>query len=205
MQSIISPGFIDLDSDIDTDNALIDVDVPKSLEDRFKMGDKFRTKAPYTLEDFYIRQKFSIAQLIKNGIITAMPIEGELFHSFSQSYEEFEVMAKVALELNYRLYVGASFKSQKAQGFEVEEDREKKSFEEALRFFEDFDGKGNGLIKGFMNPCQINCTRIEILAKAMEFAKAKNIPMRLHGCEGLHEWDLLKSKGLDNTIPYLEK
>lgn len=140
-RSIISPGFIDLDSDIDTDHALIDVAVPKSAADRFVMGEKFRTKDPYTLEDFYIRQKFSIAQSIKNGITTAMPIEGELFHGFSQSYEEFEVMANVALELNYRLYVGPSFKSKKANGFDVEEDREKKSFKDALKFFENFDEK----------------------------------------------------------------
>lgn len=204
-KSIISPGFIDLDSDIDTDHALIDVAVPKSIQDRFKMGDKFRTKDPYTLEDFYVRQKFSMAQLIKNGITTAMPIEGELFHGFSQTYEEFEVMAHVALELNYRLYVGPSFKSQKAVGFDVEPDREKKSFEDALRFFDNFDGKGEGLIKGFMNPCQISCTRFEILAQAMEFAKSKDIPMRLHACEGLHEWDLLKTMGLESTITYFEK
>lgn len=204
-KSIISPGFIDLDSDIDTDHALIDVAVPKSIHDRFKMGDKFRTKDPYNLEDFYVRQKFSMAQLIKNGITTAMPIEGELFHGFSQTYEEFEVMADVALELGYRLYVGPSFKSQKAVGFDVEPDREKKSFEDALRFFDNFDGKGEGLIKGFMNPCQISCTRFEILAQAMEFAKSKDVPMRLHACEGLHEWDLLKTMGVDSTITYFEK
>jgi len=72
--SIISPGFIDLDSDIDTDHALTDVAFPQNPQDAFCMGDKFRTVDPYTDEDFRVRQTYSMAQPIKNGITTAMPI-----------------------------------------------------------------------------------------------------------------------------------
>jgi cytosine/adenosine deaminase-related metal-dependent hydrolase len=202
--SIISPGFIDLDSDIDTDHALTDVAFPKNPQDAFRMGDKFRTVDPYTDEDFRVRQTYSMAQLIKNGITTAMPIEGELFHGWSQSYREFEIMADVALNMGCRLYIGPSFKSFPGPGMPYDATRSEQSFADAVRFFERFDGTGSGLLRGFMNPCQINCTTEDILLRAMDFAKDHEIPMRLHACEGLHEWELIKDKGGESTLAYFE-
>jgi cytosine/adenosine deaminase-related metal-dependent hydrolase len=202
--SIISPGFIDLDSDIDTDHALTDVAFPRDPEDAFRMGDKFRTVDPYTDEDLRIRHTYSMAQLIKNGITTAMPIEGELFHGWSQSAHEFEIMADVALKMGCRLYLGPSFKSFPGRGLPYDAKRSEQSFADAIDFFEKLDGSGNGLLRGFMNPCQINCTTVEILQKAMEFAKDRGIPMRLHACEGLHEWELIQEKGGESTIAYFE-
>jgi cytosine/adenosine deaminase-related metal-dependent hydrolase len=202
--SIISPGFIDLDSDIDTDHALTDVAFPRNPQDAFCMGEKFRTVDPYTDEDFQVRQMYSMAQLIKNGITTAMPIEGELFHGWSQSCHEFEIMADTALKMGCRLYVGPSFKSSAGPGLPYDAKRSEQSFADAVSFFEKFDGMGNDLLRGFMNPCQINCTTEEILLRAMGFAKDHGIPMRLHACERLHEWELIKGKGGESTLAYLE-
>jgi cytosine/adenosine deaminase-related metal-dependent hydrolase len=203
--SIISPGFIDLDADIDTDHSLIDVAFPRDPRDAFRMGARFRTVDPYTDEDLRVRQTYSLAQLLKNGITTAMPIEGELFHGWSQSYREFEIMADVALNLGCRLYVGPSFKSSPGPGMAVDAHRSAQSFQDAVEFVEQFDGLGDGLLRGFMNPCQINCTSEELLLRASAFAQARGMPMRLHACEGLHEWDLIRSKGGESTIAYFEE
>ena len=202
--SIISPGFIDLDSDIDTDHALTDVAFPRDPNNGFRMGDQFRSVDPYTDEDFRVRQTYSMAQLIKNGITTAVPIEGELFHGWSQSTREFELMADVALKMGCRLYVGPSFKSFPGPGDPYDEARSEQSFADAVRYVDTIDDAGNGLLKGFMNPCQINCTTEEILLRALEVAKERGIPMRLHACEGLHEWELIKGKGGESTIAYFE-
>lgn len=206
--SIISPGFIDLDSDVDTDHSLIDVDFPKSEkdEDRFVINRKIRSTDPYTDEDFLARQKYSIAQLIKNGITTAMPIEGELFHGFSQTYREHELLAQASLEMGMRMYVAPSFKSatDRQLYIDVDFEREKKAFQDALRFFDNFDGKGDGLIRSFVNPCQLAITRKEILLDAFEFAKVKNAPYRLHACEGVHEWEYTKHHFNMTTIDWFE-
>lgn len=203
--AIISPGFIDLDSDIDTDHALIDVAFPRRPEDAFCMGDRFRTVDPYSDHDLRTRQAYSIAQLVKNGITTAMPIEGELFHGWSQSYREFEIMADVALDIGLRLYVGPSFKSSPGVGLPNNPERGARSFADATRFVEQFDGGGDGLLGGFLNPCQINCTSEDLLQRSSAYAQAHGMPMRLHACEGLHEWDLVREKGGVSTIAYFEE
>lgn len=206
--SIISPGFIDLDSDIDTDHSLIDVAFPKSGkdEDRFQINRAVRRGDPYTDEDYLTRQKYSIAQLIKNGITTAMPIEGELFHGFSQSYREHELLAQASIEMGMRMYVGPSFKSatDRKLYIDVDKEREKQSFEDAIKFFDKFNGIEGDLIRSFVNPCQLAITRKEILLDAFEFAKCKNAPYRLHACEGVHEWEYTKHHFGMTTIDWFE-
>src|SRR5215471_4243010 len=76
--SIVGPGFIDLEADIDTDHALQDVVVTEGRQ-WCDLGDKYCTADFYTEDDFRDRQTYSIAQLIRNGITTAMPIMGEFF------------------------------------------------------------------------------------------------------------------------------
>jgi cytosine/adenosine deaminase-related metal-dependent hydrolase len=38
----------------------------------------------------------------------------------------------------------------------------------------------------------------------MGFAEDHGIPMRLHACEGLHEWELIKDKGGESTLAYFD-
>lgn len=206
--SVISPGFIDLDADIDSDHALIDVAFPQSEQDsdRFVLDRSKITQDPYTAEDFYIRQKFSIAQLIKNGITTALPIEGELFHHFAQTKGEHAIMAKAGEELGLRLYVGPSFRSATQRSLELAVDSQKEQafFQDALEFYSQYD-KGDTLIKPFINPCQLTFTRKEILLEAMDFARKHNAPMRLHACEGVHEWDYTLHHYGKTTIDWFEE
>ena len=91
--SIAGPGFIDLEADIDTDHALQDVVISAGGTGQWcDLGDKYCTADFYTEDDFRDRQTYSIAQLIRNGITTAMPIMGEFFHGWGQSYREHEIM-----------------------------------------------------------------------------------------------------------------
>jgi cytosine/adenosine deaminase-related metal-dependent hydrolase len=183
--SIISPGFIDLEADIDTDHANFDVVLfekdPKP-EKTWEPGSKYRTVDPYTDEEFAVRQKYSMAQMIMNGITTAMPIAGEQFHGWSQSFHEFEIMAQSAEEMGIRAYLGPSFKSSPDRGLPYDLEREEKSFHDAIRYYQKYDGTNGGMIKGFINPCQIAVTDPEILKRAKEFAVEVGAPMRLHAC-----------------------
>ncbi len=205
--SIISPGFIDLEADIDTDHAIFDTMLFRRNPEpgtTFEPGPRFRTVDPYTDEEFAIRQKYSMAQLIMNGITTAMPICGEQFHGWAQTYHEFEIMAETAKEMGIRAYLGPSFKSSGTRGGPVDEAREKQSFEDALRYYKDYDGANGGMIRGFINPCQIAVTRPEILRRAKDFAVEMNAPMRLHACEEDVEWKYMIPKYGKTTIDFFE-
>jgi len=207
-KSIVSPGFIDLEADVDTDHANFDPvlwgRVPRP-ETTFQPGPKFRTVDPYTDEDFSVRQKYSMAQLIMNGITTAMPICGEQFHGWAQTYHEFEIMAESVKEMGIRAYLGPSFKSCGIRGGQVDEVREKQSFEDALRYFKEYDGTAGGMIRGFINPCQIAITRPEILRRAKDFAVEVNAPMRLHACEEDVEWKFMLPKYGKTTIDFFDE
>lgn len=200
--SIVAPGFIDLEADIDTDHALIDIAHPDDEQQRFIMGERYRIQDPYTEEDFEIRQRYSMAQLIRHGITTAMPIAGETFHGWSQSYQEHAIMAKVAIDMGMRLYVGPSFRSYTGVGTGYDHQRSERSLEEAFAHFETFDGSGGGLISGFVNPCQIRWTTLSVLQRALAFSRDKKAPMRLHACEGLAERSYIKRMGGSGTIDY---
>jgi cytosine/adenosine deaminase-related metal-dependent hydrolase len=202
--SIVGPGFIDLEADIDTDHALQDVNVSPQRQ-WCDLGEKYCTVDFYTDDDFRDRQTYSIAQLIRNGITTAMPIMGEFFHGWGQTYREHEIMAEVALSMGMRLYAGPSFRSFVHVGKGYDEKRSEKSLADAMRFFEDFDGKGDGMIRGFINPCQIRWTSEDVLLRAIRFAESKNAPMRLHACEGVNEWDYIRTLGGNTTIEYFDK
>ncbi|NCB41990.1 MAG: hypothetical protein EOM59_05170 [Clostridia bacterium] len=206
--SVISPGFIDLEADIDNDHANFDVVLFKKYPEHgpnWEQGNEDRIEDPYSDEDFYIRQKYSMAQLIMNGITTAMPIAGERFHAWSQSAHEFEIMAQTSKEMGVRMYLGPSFKSRLGRNRQDDPAREKQSFREAVSYCEKYDKTNGDMIRAFMNPCQIAITNPEILKAAMNVATSMKIPMRLHACEEDVEWKYMIPKYGKTTIDFFEE
>lgn len=203
-RAIVSPGFIDLEADVDTDHALIDVAIPHRDEDNFIMGKKYRTTDPFTLEELSIRQRMSLAMLIMNGITTAMPIAGDLFRGWAETYEEFETLARNAADLGLRMYLGPSYRAAGSYGGQVDLARGDKSLEDAFRFVKSFDGAYQGLIKGFLSPCQGPYLTEDYLKRSKAFSDETGVPLRLHACEGPHEWDYYKAKYGKTTIDYFD-
>ena len=189
--AIIAPGFVDLEADIDTDHALFDIATPEDEASRFVMGPKFRTQQAFTAEDLRVRHQYSIAQLIKNGITTAMPISGETFYEWSHSYDEAVIMAGVGEQMGMRMYLGPSFKSRAAVDFPDDLVREAKSIAAAKQFCLEFPQDPNKLINSLVNPCQVQVTRLEVLQEMAEFAKEHQLPYRLHAAEVVKEWQYL--------------
>ena len=206
--SIISPGFIDLEADVDTDHANFDVVLFKkdpSDGPNWAPAPGPRAADPYTDEDFSIRQKYSMAQLILNGITTMMPIAGERFHAWSQPAHEFEIMAGTAKEMGIRAYLGPSFKSRLSRTGQNDPDREAKSFREAVEYCEIYRGDESSLIRSFLNPCQISVTEPGILQEAMALAQKLDIPMRLHACEEDVEWRYVLPRFGKTTVDLFEE
>ena len=95
--AIVSPGFIDLIALVDIDHGLVDVAVPKRPEDRMEINQRFRTVDAFDRHFWQVKQRLSVSQLIMNGTTTGMPIAGDLFRGWAETYEEFEDLAETAL------------------------------------------------------------------------------------------------------------
>ena len=203
--AIVSPGFIDLIALVDIDHGIIDVAVPKRPEDRFEPNQRFRTADAFDRKFWQVKQKLSVAQLIMNGTTTGMPIAGDLFRGWAETYEEFEDMAGIAADLGLRMYLGPSYRAYGRHRRFDDPDlvRGEKSIADAFRYAEAFDGAHNGLIRGFLSPCQISYLTEEYLQRTKQFSDAHQVPIRLNACEGMYEVGYLYERFGKTTVEYL--
>lgn len=204
--AIVSPGFIDLIALVDIDHGLIDVAVPRRAEDRMQVNKRFRTKDAFDRNFWQVKQRLSVAQLIMNGTTTGMPIAGDFFRGWAETYEEFEDLAETAAQFGYRMYLGPSYRlyGGHRRYNQPDFDRGEKSISDAFRYAEKFDGMHNGLIRAFLSPCQISYLNEDYLRRTKEFSDSHNIPIRLNACEGMYEVGYLYETFGKTTIEYLE-
>jgi cytosine/adenosine deaminase-related metal-dependent hydrolase len=204
--AIVGPGFIDLDALVDIDHGILDVAVPRHPDDHFQVDDqRFRSVDAFDRHFWQVKQRMSIAQLIMNGITTAMPIAGDFFRGWAETYEEFEDFAAIATELGLRMYLGPSYRAYARHRRYAEPDFEKgeKSLQDAFNYAEKFDRTSDGLIRAFLSPCQISYLTEEYLVRSKQFSDSHHIPIRLHACEGMYEVGYLYEQFGKTTIEYL--
>lgn len=204
--AIVGPGFIDLDALVDIDHGILDVAVPRKLDDHFQVDDqRFRSVDAFDRKFWQVKQRLSIAQLIMNGITTAMPIAGDFFRGWAETYEEFDDFAAIAAELGLRMYLGPSYRTHARHRRYNEPDFEQgeKSIQDAFRYAEKFDQSYDGLIRAFLSPCQISYLTEDYLVRSKQFSDAHQIPIRLHACEGMYEVGYLVEQFGKTTIEYL--
>lgn len=203
--AIVSPGLIDLIALVDIDHGLIDGAVPRQAADHFEVNQRFRTVDAFDRKFWQIKQRMSVAQLIMNGTTTGMPIAGDLFRGWAETYEEFEDLAQTAIELGMRMYLGPSYRTYGGHRCFNQPDfkRGEKSINDAFRYAETFDGAGDGLIKAFLSPRQISYLTENYLQRTKAFSDSHKIPIRLNACEGMYEVGYLYEKFGTTTIEYL--
>ena len=202
--TIVSPGFIDLDALVDIDHGILDVAVRRSPADRFQLSPALsRTKDVFGPEYWQTKQRLSYAQLLSNGITTGMPIAGDLFRGWAETYEEMADAAAIAAELGIRMYLGPSFRMIPRPGQELQYQRGIESFEAAIRYCEDFENSYSGLVKTFLSPCQIMNLTPDILRQAASYSRQRNIPLRLHTGESVMELEYLQREFGKTPIEYL--
>jgi 5-methylthioadenosine/S-adenosylhomocysteine deaminase len=200
--AIVSPGFIDLDADVDIDHML----VPYSMswhKDYFPNRREFMTQ-----EEEAFKSLFAIAHLISNGITTIMPISSALYKRAGDTYEETVAAAEHAGQLGIRAYLGQKYISAQyttdANGTRdispMHEDG-RKGFESALRFVKKYDGAHNGLVRGALLPERIELQTEELLKDSKAAARELGIPIRLHACQG--EYQIIKTLYGKSPIAYL--
>lgn len=213
-RAMIGPGFIDLDAlgDLDTEVLTFDNGPWRNLgriwtEDALRRG----PREAYTPEEELFKYRYAFTQLIRNGITTALPITSMLYRAWAESYDEMVGVAAIADEIGLRAYLGPCYMSgltyQRTDGSLAQhwdEDRGMAVLEDAARFIADFDGKAGGRIRAFLAPDRIETQMPRVLERTAALQRETAVPMRLHCCQSVYEFETVLSLRGHSPLGWLE-
>lgn len=209
-QALIGPGFIDLDALGDIDSTVLAFDNGPE----WKLGriwtERYLREGPreaYSPEEETFKYRHAFAQLMLNGITTAMPITSMTYRAWAESYEEFAAVAEVAGEMGLRAYLGPCYMSgvtvtdeQGQLSQHWDEARGMAGLKQATRFIRDFDRSHGGRVRAMLAPDRIETCTPALLESTAEVARDTGVPVRLHCCQSRYEVDLVQR--LRGLSPY---
>ncbi len=212
--SVISPGFIDLDALGDVDHELFFYGVDKEdisciswSEEYFNGG----SVEAMSKEEEAFKSYYAFSHLIMNGITTAMPITCVYYKKAGETYEEMVNAALNAGKLGLRAYLGPSYisgmkviKEDGSSEIKFTPEEGERGLEKAVKFVKEFDNKYDGLIKGVLVPERIEFQTEEVLKKTKAYGKELGCLVRLHAAQGKYEYDEIMKKHGVSTIKYLD-
>ena len=209
-QAVIGPGFIDLDALGDIDSTVLTLDNGPEWKLGRVWTEQYLAEGPreaYSPEEETFKYRYAFAQLILNGITTAMPITSMTYRAWGESDEEFAAVAGVAGELGLRSYLGPCYMSgvtltdgQGNLSQHWDEAKGLKGLAEAERFIRDFDGAHQGLVRAMLAPDRIETCTPALLEGTARVARETGVPVRLHCCQSRYEVELVKR--LRGASPY---
>jgi cytosine/adenosine deaminase-related metal-dependent hydrolase len=213
--SIVSPGFIDLDALADIDHAVLDswVDPERDLGLLWS-ADYFRQKRHdvFTRQEEAFKHRYALSHLALNGITTFMPIAGEYYKRWCETYDEWADVVEIAGELGLRGYVGLSYRS----GINVVHDDGRRDvlwdeaegltgLADAVRLVEEFDGAHKGRIKGCLLPARIETLTLDLLRRTKQAADSLGCLIRLHCLQGAAELRFMRQWYGKTTMQVLQE
>jgi cytosine/adenosine deaminase-related metal-dependent hydrolase len=191
--AVVGPGFIDLDALFDLDSTVLGFDNHPGWRKARVWASTYVERGPrdvYTPEEEDFQHEYAMAQLLLNGITTALPIRSILYREWAETYDENARAAEAAARLGIRMYLGPSYRTglpvvypDQTFGMHWDIDRGMRGLEDAVRFVRDFDGTHDGLIRGFLQPDRIEGCTTELLERSADAARELNCPVRLHCCQ----------------------
>jgi cytosine/adenosine deaminase-related metal-dependent hydrolase len=197
--AVLGPGFIDLNALGDLDTTVLAFDNQPDWAKGRTWPEDYVAAGPvemYSPDEQTFKMKYAFAQLIRNGITTALPITSMFYREWAETYDEFARSAESAAEVGIRAYLGPCYMT----GVEVvrvdgsftthwDEERGLRGLVDAERFIRTFDGAHGGLIRGMLAPDRIeNCTP-GLIRRTAEVAAGLGVPARLHCCQSMDEFD----------------
>lgn len=213
--ALISPGLIDLDALGDLDSGVLTVDNGSKLEMGRLWSEDYLRQGPreaYTAEQEAFKVRYAFTQLIRNGITTALPITSMYYRAWAETYDEMATAASIAGELGLRAYLGPCYMSgmtyvrpDRSLAQHWDETRGLTGLVQAIRFIEDFDGSHGGLVRGMLAPDRIETCTPTLLARTAAASRELNAPVRLHCCQSLYEFDLVRQLRGTTPLGWLEQ
>ncbi len=201
--ALISPGFIDLDALSDLDTTLLGVDNQPAWAKGRVWPRSYVNRGPYEMyspEELAFQKKFVFAQLLMNGITTALPIASLFYRAWGETRAEFDAAAQAAIDLGLRVYLGPAYRSGgmvcAAPGVlhpEFDEERGLRGLAVAGDYIRAWQGKGGDLVRGLLAPDRVETCTEALLRRTMAMAEELEVPVRLHCAQGVMERDTVQA------------
>ena len=105
---LVSPGFVDLDALSDLDTTLLTVDNGPGWATGRVWPQAYVDRGPYemyTPDELAFQKRYAFAQLLRNGITTALPIASLFYREWGETFAEFEAAADAAADLGLRVWL----------------------------------------------------------------------------------------------------
>jgi 5-methylthioadenosine/S-adenosylhomocysteine deaminase len=155
-------------------------------------------------EDLALNARFTIAELLRNGITT--------FVEFGSQRKVQEALLQQIAELGPRAYLGPGFDSGRWVAGEggklvrvLEEARGQREFELALDFIDQNDGACGGLVRGIVVPREVETCTLDLMRAAAVAARERKLPVAIHAAYNIHEvFDIIREHQM-TSIELLEE
>ena len=201
-EAVISPGFIDLDALSDLDTTILAFDNQPAWQKGRVWPRSYIERGPYemyTADELAFQKHFAFAQLIKNGITTALPIASLFYREWGETVAEFEAASEAAIDLGLRVYLGPAYRTGnqvvEADGrisTQFDEPRGLQGLADAIAFCQQHEGQNNGLIRTMLAPDRIETCTATLLQRSADAARDLDVPIRLHCCQSPTEIDIVR-------------
>ncbi|MBB3231450.1 amidohydrolase family protein [Halomonas stenophila] len=213
--AVVGPGFIDLDALADLDSTVLGFDNAPGWRHGRVWASTYVARGPrdvYTPEEEDAKKRYAFAQLLLNGITTALPITSLLYREWGETYQEFARAAAIGADYGLRLYLGPAYRTGASVihpdgRFDIhwDEPRGMRGLEEAIEFVKDYDGRANGLIRGMLAPDRIECCTRDLLERTADAARSLGCPVRLHCCQSPLEVETVAARFGQSSLALLDE
>ncbi|ETX30861.1 amidohydrolase family protein [Roseivivax isoporae] len=200
---LVSPGLVDLDALSDLDTTVLGVDCGPPWAKGRVWPESYVARGPYEMydpEELAFQKRFSFAQLLCNGITSALPIASLFYREWGETVAEFEAAAEAAGALGLRVWLGPAYRSGgmvcTAPGTlepRFDEARGLRGLEDALGFVKARAGSHGGLVQGMLAPDRVETCTGTLLTRTMDVARDLDLPVRLHMAQGQMERDTVRA------------
>ena len=202
--ALIGPGFIDLDALADLDTTILGYDNQPAWRKGRVWPRDYLAAGPIEMLDrdqLRFQKRHAFAQLIRNGITTALPIASLFYRAWGETVEEFTDAAEEAAALGLRAYLGPAYRTGNQVvdedgiiGTHYDEPHGLAELAAAIGFCERMEGAAGGLIRTMLAPDRIETCTPELLRRTAAAGRALAVPVRQHACQSRTEYDLVLSQ-----------
>ncbi|MBR9765118.1 MAG: amidohydrolase family protein [Rhodobacteraceae bacterium] len=214
-EAVLCPGFVDLDALSDLDTTILGFDHGPAWKTGRVWPESYIARGPYEMydpEELAFQKRFAFAQLIRNGITTALPIASLFYREWGETVPEFEAAARAAEELGLRVYLGPAYRS----GGQVTDDqgtiravfdeaRGLRGLEEAAAFAARIEGSAQGRIRAMFAPDRIETCTAPLLRRTAAIAAEMGAPVRQHCCQSPVELRLVQEQHGTSPVDWLAR
>ncbi|MDO6588352.1 chlorohydrolase family protein [Salipiger sp. 1_MG-2023] len=214
-EAVISPGFIDLDALSDLDTTILGFDNGPAWKKGRVWPESYIARGPYEMydpEELAFQKRHAFAQLIRNGITTALPIASLFYRAWGETVAEFDAAAAAAADLGLRVYLGPAYRigGQVTDGVGniravFDEARGLQGLADAAEFAGRIDGISGDRIRAMFAPDRIETCTETLLQRTAEIAAEMGAPVRQHCSQSPTELRLVREQHGCAPIEWLSR